>query len=154
MQYRTRIWHFPLIATTAALWAGFALPASAQEGEEVTINITAAQNIDATGNAHVRWVMNFNPPRGYDRVKRNYPNLYVLFRDFGPERSSFEIDRNTLKINSDDGQRSITFTADVWGAAVSRGKTADRSSWTATSRSPHKMPTRFSQFRSLAARTV
>ncbi len=111
------------------LWfAGVALPvllallvsASAQQGEEFTITITSSETIDAAGNAHVQGVMNFNPPRGYDRVKRIYPNLYVLFRDFGPERSSYEINRNTLKITPDDGQRSITFIADVLGAAVSR----------------------------------
>jgi hypothetical protein len=93
----------------------------AQQGEDYGVNITSSQNVDSSGNSQVRWVMNFNPPRGYDRVKRNYPNLYVLFRDFGPERSNFELNKDTLKITSDDAQRSISFAGDVWGLAVSRG---------------------------------
>ena len=94
--------------------------AFAQQGDEFTITITTTETVDAAGNAHVQGVMTFNPARGYDRVKRVYPNLYVLFRDFGPERSSFEMDRDTLKITSDDGQRTINFSADLMGASVSR----------------------------------
>jgi len=95
-------------------------PGYTQQAEEIAMNVNASQTVDAAGNAHVKWVMTFNPPRGYDRIKRSYPNLYVLFRDLGPERSSFEIQRDSLKISSDDGQRSITFLADVLGLAVSR----------------------------------
>lgn len=97
-----------------------ALSSPAQQTEDYGINITSSQNVDSTGNSQVRWVMNFNPPRGYDKIKRTYPNLYVLFRDFGPERSSLEINKDTLKISSDDGQRSINFVADVWSLAVSK----------------------------------
>ena len=105
-----------------SLLAMLAMPAHAQQGDEITINIKGAENVDARGNAHVQWVMSFNPARGYDRVKRLYPNLYVLFRDLGPERSGNEIDRSTLKITPDDGQRTITINADFAGAAVSRKK--------------------------------
>jgi len=97
-----------------------AAPSFAQQDNEFTVTITTTETVDAAGNAHVDGVMNFNPPRGYDRVKRIYPNLYVLFRDFGPERSSYQIKPGTLKITPDDGQRSITFIADILGAAVSR----------------------------------
>lgn len=103
-----------------AAWLVSATPAFAQQGEEFTITLTTTETVDAAGNAHVQGAMGFNPPRGYDRVKRIYPNLYVLFRDFGPDRSSYEINKDTLKITSDDGQRSITFSADVLGAAVCR----------------------------------
>ena len=106
--------------TALAILALSAPVSLAQQGEDYGINITSSQNVDLSGNSQVRWIMNFNPQRGYDRVKRNYPNLYVLFRDFGPERSSFEINKDTLKISSDDAQRSISFVADVWGLAVSR----------------------------------
>jgi hypothetical protein len=112
---RLRSWILPL-----PILALLALALPAQQTEDYGINIVSSQNVDPSGNSQLRWVMNFNPPRGYDRVKRAYPNLYVLFRDLGPERSSFEINRDTLKISSDDGQRSISFVADVWGLAVSR----------------------------------
>jgi len=92
----------------------------AQQAEEIAINVRGVQSVDARGNAHVQWLMSFNPARGYDRVRRIYSNLYVLFRDLGPERSGFEINRDTLKINSDDGQRTITVNADFMGAAVCR----------------------------------
>jgi hypothetical protein len=95
-----------------------AAPGNTQQGEEFTITITTNATVDAGGNGHVQGTMAFNPPRGYDRVKRIYPNLYVLFRDLGPERSNFEISKDTLKINSDDAQRAILFSADLLGAAV------------------------------------
>ena len=98
----------------------FAKPLQAQQAEEITINVKGMENVDVRGNAHVQWVMNFTPARGYDRIKRIYPNLYVLFRDLGPERSGYEINRGTLKITPDDGQRSISVNADFIGAAVSR----------------------------------
>jgi hypothetical protein len=109
-----------LLFVTGSLLAMLANPLPAQQAEEITINVKGVENVDARGNAHVQWVMTFTPARGYDRVKRIYPNLYVLFRDLGPERAGFEINRETLKIAPDDGQRSITVNADFIGAAVSR----------------------------------
>ncbi|MBI4910616.1 MAG: hypothetical protein HY820_43790 [Acidobacteria bacterium] len=88
--------------------------------EETTVNITETDLIETTGIVHTKWVFTYNPPRAYDRVKRLYPNLYVLFRDYGPERSRLEINKDTLKIESDDAKRMITFTADVLGHVVSR----------------------------------
>ncbi|HWY42698.1 MAG TPA: hypothetical protein VNX66_04335 [Candidatus Sulfotelmatobacter sp.] len=108
------------ICVVIPILAMFTKPARAQQAEEITINVKGMENVDARGNAHVQWVMNFTPARGYDRIKRIYPNLYVLFRDLGPERSGYEINRGTLKITPDDGQRSITVNADFIGAAVSR----------------------------------
>lgn len=103
-----------------ALLAFFAPPAPAQQAEEITMNVKGVQTVDLRGNAHVQWSMSFSPARGYDRVRRIYSNLYVLFRDLGPERAGFEVNRDTLRINSDDGQRSITVNADFLGAAVCR----------------------------------
>ena len=100
------------------LLAFLARPLVAQQAEEININVKGLQTVDPRGNAHVQWSMSFNPARGYDRVRKIYSNLYVLFRDLGPERAGFEINRDTLRINSDDGQRSITVNADFMGAAV------------------------------------
>ncbi len=93
---------------------------AAQQPEEITIIANGTHHFDEAGNERVQITMTFSPPRGYDRVKRAFPNLYVLFRDFGPERSSFEVNRETLRITSDDGQRSITLSAEVLGASVCR----------------------------------
>jgi hypothetical protein len=117
---RVRFLRAFLILTVFPLLAMLSTPVPAQHAEEITINVKGLENVDARGNAHVQWVMNFTPARGYDRIKRIYPNLYVLFRDLGPERSGYEINRATLKITPDDGQRSIVVNADFIGAAVSR----------------------------------
>lgn len=109
-----------LVVLAYSLLAILIKPAGAQQAEQITINVKGIENVDSRGNAHVQWVMSFTPARGYDRVKRIYPNLYVLFRDLGPERSGFEINRETLKILPDDGQRSITVNADLVSAAVSK----------------------------------
>jgi hypothetical protein len=112
--------------TTVRILLAFALlalpawPLLAQQAEEININVKGVETVDLHGNAHVQWSMSFSPARGYDRVRRIYTNLYVLFRDLGPERAGFEINRDTLRITSDDGQRSITVNADFMGAAVSR----------------------------------
>jgi hypothetical protein len=94
---------------------------TAQQGEVITTTINGTERVQADGNAHIEGTITFNPQRGYDRIKRLYPNLYVPFRDLGAGRSSYEIKRGTLKIVSDDGQRSISVSADLLGAAVSRG---------------------------------
>src|SRR5215467_488723 len=94
---------------------------TAQQGEVISTTINGTERVQADGNAHIEGTITFNPQRGYDRIKRLYPNLYVPFRDLGAGRSSYEIKRGTLKIVSDDGQRSISVSADLLGAAVSRG---------------------------------
>lgn len=112
------------MCSTAALLALVLLMTSwsaAQQGDDITITINGTERVEANGNAHVEGSVTFNPPRGYDRIKRLYPNLYVPFRDLGAGRSNYEIKHGTLKIVSDDGQRSISLTADLLGAAVSRG---------------------------------
>ena len=95
-------------------------PSNAQQ-EGMTITINSTESIDAGGNGEAQASITFNPPRGYDRVRRLYPNLYVLFRDLGSARSSYEIKRSSLKIVPDDGQRTISLSADILGAAASRG---------------------------------
>lgn len=92
-----------------------------QQGEDITITITGTERVEADGNAHVNPSITFNPPCGYGRMRRLYPNLYVPFRDLGNTRSNYEINRGSLKVAPDDGQRSISLSADLLGAAVSSG---------------------------------
>lgn len=95
-------------------------PVLAERAEQSTITIKQTVTVDRVGNAKIDAVWNFNPPRIYDRMKQNYPNLYLLLRDYGNDRADFEIDRSTLKITADDQKRSITFQARVLGFAVCR----------------------------------
>lgn len=101
-----------MLAITSASLCG--VESNAQE-EQTTISINATYYINPNGNARVRAVYGFQPPRAYDRLKRQYPNLYVLFRDFGVHRASFDINRSSLQVESDDGQRTITFRGDILG---------------------------------------
>jgi hypothetical protein len=114
------IWRPARFVVSLFLLATLAATLSAQQSEELAMSVKGQESVDSRGNAHIQWVMSFNPPRGYDRIRGIYKNLYVLFRDLGPERSGFELNRDTLKINPDDGQRSITVNADFMGAAVCR----------------------------------
>lgn len=55
-------------------------PSNAQQ-EVMTIIINSTESIDAVGNAQAHASVTFDPPQGYDLVRRLYLNLYVLFRD-------------------------------------------------------------------------
>lgn len=113
----------PMLSTSAllALVLLMTVWAAAQQGDDITVTINGTERIETNGNAHIEGSVTFNPPRGYDRIKRLYPNLYVPFRDLGSGRANYEVKHGTLKIVSDDGQRSISLSADLLGAAVSRG---------------------------------
>ena len=107
----------------AAVWLLLmAAPANlcAQEPDEDTILVSGAMYVNPSGNARVRITYTFQPPRAYDRLRREYPNLYVLFRDFGVNRSNYEINRSSLQIEADDSARSITFKGDVQSVATCR----------------------------------
>lgn len=89
--------------------------------EQSTMQINGKMAIDAVGNAHLDVTMKFNPPRIYDRIKKAYPNLYVLFRDMiSNDRANTEVDRSSTKINADDGAQTITFSSNFIGAAIDR----------------------------------
>ena len=93
---------------------------AAQQGEEITITMNSTEIVDTTGNAQAKATISFSPSRGYDRIRRLYTNLYVPFRDLGSGRSNFETKRGTLKIVSDDAERTISLNAEILGVAVCR----------------------------------
>src|SRR5262249_27072249 len=92
-----------------------------QQQEEINIQANGQFYVNPAGNGRFRVNYSFSPPRAYDRIKRNYPNLYVLFRDFGVNRASVEVIRSSFKIASDDGARTITFVGDMLGVTECRG---------------------------------
>jgi hypothetical protein len=103
-----------------SLLAGIAQRCCAQL-EQSTLILNARLTVDAAGNGRLGADIKFNPPRIYDRVKRAYPNLYVLFRDLiANDRASTEIDRSKTKIAADDGTQTISFTTSAISAAVNR----------------------------------
>lgn len=104
-----------LLALSSAVTPG---SLRAQGGNDAQISVNGTMTVYETGSARVAMTYSFNPPRLYDRVKKAYPNLYVLFRDFGVSRSNFEVVRDTLQVTSDDAARTLTFKGAVLGAAV------------------------------------
>ena len=89
--------------------------------DQSSMIMNAKLSMDSVGNGRMEATIKFNPPRIYDRVKKAYPNLYVLFRDLiANDRASTEVDRSGVKINADDGSQTINFTASVLSAAVNR----------------------------------
>jgi hypothetical protein len=89
--------------------------------EQSSMILNGKLTVDAVGNARFDADIKFNPPRIYDRIKRAYPNLYVLFRDMiANDRASTEVVRSTTKINADDGTQTISFGTNLLGAAINR----------------------------------
>jgi len=54
----------------------------------------------------------------YIEMKENYPNPYVILREFSSQRAAFEI--ANAKIEYDDAKRSLHVTADLLGGAVNK----------------------------------
>lgn len=94
--------------------------ASVRQDDEIKVQVDGQLYVNGAGNGRVRMIFRFDPPRAYDRVKRNYPNLYVLFRDNAMNRSNIDLIRSSLKTSSDDASRTITFVGDVLGVAECR----------------------------------
>jgi hypothetical protein len=89
--------------------------------EQSAMVLNGKLTVDAVGNGRLDADLKFNPPRIYDRIKRAYPNLYVLFRDIiSNDRANTEILRSTAKINADDGTQTISLGANSLGVAINR----------------------------------
>lgn len=93
------------------------VPVHAQSNQ-TTITIRETIVVSEAGQGRLDATWTFSPPQTYDRIKQAYPNLYILFRDFGSDRSGMEIERDTLKITTDDQKRSLNFKATLLGYAV------------------------------------
>lgn len=95
----------------------------AQQPEEVPIAISGILYVNEVGNGRFSVSIQFPLQRHYVRAKRLYPNLYVLFRDYGMNRSQFDIPRESVQFEADDVSRTITFKGDVLGIAANRNGT-------------------------------
>jgi hypothetical protein len=98
--------------------------AMAQASSDDQISVSGEMVVSETGSARLTMSYKFSPPRLYDRMKKAYPNLYVLFRDFGVSRASYEVLRDSLQVTSDDAARSLTFKGTLLGVA-----TCKRQNW-------------------------
>src|SRR5579871_387481 len=111
-----------LTSLLTLLLAGAALTfCRAQQIEQTSMILKASAVVDANGTAHLNASIKFDPPRIYDRIKRAYPNLYVLFRDLiANDRASSEIDRANTQVTSEDGTQTIAFKTTVYIFATCR----------------------------------
>jgi len=95
----------------------------AQQPEEIPVAINGMLYVNEVGNGRFSVAIQFPLQRHYVRAKRLYPNLYVLFRDYGVNRSQFDIPREGVQFETDDVSRTITFKGDVLGIAANRNNT-------------------------------
>lgn len=83
-----------------------------------TIRITGRGTVDTKGGLHLD--LNWKIPTNalYIEIKRNYPNPYVILREFASHRAAFEV--ANPQIEYDDAQRTLHLTADFLGAVVNK----------------------------------
>jgi len=98
----------------------FPVPGFAQvyAGDFATIRISAVTNVDQKGDLHMDLRWRIPTDSIYTEIKRNYPNAYMILREFLPQRANREA-VNT-KVEYDDSQRTLRLTTDFLGSAVNR----------------------------------
>lgn len=105
---------FPFVVLLVALAASCA----AQSLPHSTVIMKQMVKVDPSGSADATLTITFSPKDAYHDLRKQYPNLYVLFRDLNSERADFEVEPNTLHIEADDVARAINITARVIGFAA------------------------------------
>ena len=83
-----------------------------------TLRITGEGIVDLKGNLHVNLDWKIPTNALYTEIKRNFPNPYVILREFASGRAAFEV--ANAKIEYDDAERALHLTADFLGAAVNK----------------------------------
>jgi len=96
----------------------FTLFAQLPTEEFNTIRITGEGVADLKGDLRLKLDWKFPTNALYIEIKKNYPNPYVILREFASQRAAFEI--ANAKIEYDDAQRSLHVTADFLGGAVNK----------------------------------
>ena len=83
-----------------------------------TIRIRGKGTVDRKGALHLDLAWEIPTNALYIEIKRNFPNPYVILREFASHRAAFEV--ATARIEYDDAERALNLAADFWGAAVNR----------------------------------
>ena len=98
----------------------FPVPGFAQvyAGDFATIRISAVTNVDQKGDLHMGLRWRIPTDSIYTEIKRNYPNAYMILREFLPQRANREA-VNT-KVEYDDLERTLRLTTDFRGSAVNK----------------------------------
>jgi len=83
-----------------------------------TLRITGEGVVDLKGDLHVNLDWKIPTNALYIEIKRNFPNPYVILREFASQRAAFEV--ANAKIEYDDAERALHLTADFLGASVNK----------------------------------
>lgn len=87
-------------------------------GELTVIRISEETIVDEKGDLHVN--LEWKIPTGalYTQIRRNYPNPYMILREFLPQRATREVANAKTEYN--DLKRSLQLSTDFLGAAVNK----------------------------------
>ncbi|HIE44360.1 MAG TPA: transglutaminase domain-containing protein, partial [Candidatus Omnitrophica bacterium] len=83
-----------------------------------TLRITGKGVVDEKGNLHANFDWKIPTNALYIGIKRNFPNPYVILREFTSQRAAFEV--ANASIEYDDAHRQLHLKADFLGAAINR----------------------------------
>lgn len=83
-----------------------------------TLRVSGTGQVDVTGNMHLELSWKFPTNALYIEIKRNYPNPYVILREFSSQRAAFEV--ANAQVEYDDANRKLHIKADVLGAAINK----------------------------------
>ena len=83
-----------------------------------TLRVTGKGVVDTKGDLHVELDWKFPTSALYIEIKRNFPNPYVILREFASQRAAFEV--ANAKIEYDDARRQLHLKADFLGGAVNK----------------------------------
>jgi len=87
-------------------------------GEASIIRISAETIVDEKGDLRMNLKWKIPTDSLYTEIKRNYPNPYMILREFLPQRANREA--TNTKVDYDDPQRTLWLTADFIGSSVNR----------------------------------
>ncbi|GAG22145.1 unnamed protein product, partial [marine sediment metagenome] len=74
--------------------------------------------VDRKGNLHLDLDWKIPTNALYLEIKRNFPNAYVILREFASQRATFEV--ANAEIEYDDAERALRIEGDFLGAATNK----------------------------------
>ncbi|MBA7673843.1 hypothetical protein ES703_82049 [subsurface metagenome] len=83
-----------------------------------TIRIRGRGTVDSKGQLHLELDWRIPTNALYTEVKRNFPNPYVILREFASQKAAFEV--ANARIAYDDAERTLHIGADFLGAGVNK----------------------------------
>ncbi len=83
-----------------------------------TIRIRGMGTVDRKGNLHLDLDWKIPTNALYLEIKRNFPNAYVILREFASQRATFEV--ANAEIEYEDAERALRIEGDFLGAATNK----------------------------------